>query len=160
MLSARTYALTNTCVTLAKPKSKLNCRCSISTVQFNAHRVLLYSWLEACIKEAVPPTVDLEEGLRSGVILAKLAKFFDKTAVRKIFEDSKLQFRHTDNYNSLYTAMQHISVPDVFFFETTDLYEKKNFPKVIYCVHALAHLLFKMGRAPDKEPCRQVALYR
>ena len=24
-----------------------------------------------------------------------------------------------------------------FIFELTDLYEKKNFPKVIYCIHAL-----------------------
>ena len=26
-----------------------------------------------------------------------------------------------------------------FIFELTDLYEKKNFPKVIYCIHALRY---------------------
>jgi Ras GTPase-activating-like protein IQGAP2/3 len=27
--------------------------------------------------------------------------------------------------------------PQGFIFELTDLYEKKNLPKVIYCIHAL-----------------------
>jgi Ras GTPase-activating-like protein IQGAP2/3 len=29
-----------------------------------------------------------------------------------------------------------------FIFELTDLYNKKNLPKVIYCIHALRHALF------------------
>ena len=29
----------------------------------------------------------------------------------------------------------------------TDLYDKKNIPKVIYCIHALAHLLARRGMA-------------
>lgn len=31
----------------------------------------------------------------------------------------------------------------------TDLYEKKNIPKVIYCIHALSYLLAKNGKAPN-----------
>lgn len=34
-------------------------------------------------------------------------------------------------------------------FETTDLYNKKNIPKVIYCVHALAHFLASKGLADN-----------
>jgi Ras GTPase-activating-like protein IQGAP2/3 len=34
-----------------------------------------------------------------------------------------------------------------FIFETLDLYEKKNFPKVIFCIHALSHLLARRGMA-------------
>ena len=33
-------------------------------------------WMEACVEEDLPPTSDLEEGLRNGVFLAKLAHFF------------------------------------------------------------------------------------
>jgi hypothetical protein len=33
-------------------------------------------------------------------------------------------------------------------FELTDLYDKKNIPKVIYCIHALSHILAKRGMAP------------
>ena len=32
--------------------------------------------MEACVEEDLPPTSDLEEGLRNGVFLAKLAHFF------------------------------------------------------------------------------------
>ncbi|KAJ3070350.1 hypothetical protein HDU98_006615 [Podochytrium sp. JEL0797] len=45
--------------------------------------------------------------------------------------------------------MREIGLPEVFFFELTDLYEKKNFPKVIYCIHALSHVLAKKGLAPS-----------
>jgi Ras GTPase-activating-like protein IQGAP2/3 len=34
-----------------------------------------------------------------------------------------------------------------FVFIVTDLYDKKNIPKVIYCIHALAHLLARRGMA-------------
>lgn len=34
-----------------------------------------------------------------------------------------------------------------FIFIVTDLYDKKNIPKVIYCIHALAHLLARRGMA-------------
>lgn len=36
----------------------------------------------------------------------------------------------------------------MFTFELTDLYDKKNIPKVIYCVHALGFILSGMGLAP------------
>ncbi|CRK32415.1 hypothetical protein BN1723_019600, partial [Verticillium longisporum] len=38
-----------------------------------------------------------------------------------------------------------VELPDLFRFELIDLYEKKNIPKVIYCIHALSWLLFRKG---------------
>lgn len=35
-----------------------------------------------------------------------------------------------------------------YFFELTDLYDKKNMPRVIYMLHALSHFLAKKGIAP------------
>lgn len=32
--------------------------------------------------------------------------------------------------------------------ETTDIYDKKNIPRLIYCIHALSSHLFKLGKAP------------
>lgn len=34
-----------------------------------------------------------------------------------------------------------------FIFEVTDLYNKRNIPKVIFCLHVLSHLLARMGKA-------------
>ncbi|KAJ3038625.1 hypothetical protein HDV00_000469 [Rhizophlyctis rosea] len=106
-------------------------------------------WIEACIKEPIAPIHHMDEELRNGIVLARLAKTFQPDAVKRIFEDrTRLQFRHSDNINYLFEAMRRVGLPEVFFFELTDLYEKKNIPKVIYCIHALSHLLVKKGLAP------------
>ncbi len=41
--------------------------------------------------------------------------------------------------------MKNVGLPSYFYFELTDLYDKKNIPKVIYCIHALSHFLNKSG---------------
>ncbi len=43
-------------------------------------------WIEACINEEIDGITTLEESLRNGVVLAKLARYFDPTAVKRIFE--------------------------------------------------------------------------
>ena len=109
----------------------------------------LISWLEACIKQNLCEIEKLEEHLRNGITLAYLAKFFSPDSVKKIFEDkTKLQFRHSDNINYFFNATRSVGLPDIFLFELTDLYDKKNMPKVIYCIHVLSHLLAKKGLAP------------
>lgn len=46
---------------------------------------ILIRWIEACIAEEIDPVVLLEESLRNGIVLAKLAKSFEPSVVRKIF---------------------------------------------------------------------------
>ncbi|XP_065671327.1 ras GTPase-activating-like protein IQGAP1 isoform X1 [Hydra vulgaris] len=115
-------------------------------------------WLEGCIHEEVPPTTELEQGLTNGVILAKLAHFFAPNVVplRKIFDkdltrykERGLHFRHTDNIMYFIRAMEKISFPPVFYPETTDIYDMKNMPRAIYCIHALSLYLYKLGVAPQ-----------
>ncbi|KAF8970765.1 hypothetical protein BGZ52_010424, partial [Haplosporangium bisporale] len=45
--------------------------------------------------------------------------------------------------------MRKLKLPEIFIFELTDLYDKKNIPKVIYCIHALSHMLASRGVAPN-----------
>ncbi|NWW95529.1 IQGA2 protein, partial [Rhynochetos jubatus] len=115
-------------------------------------------WMEICLKEELPPTTELEEGLRNGVYLAKLAKFFapDVVSDKKIYDveqarykRSGLHFRHTDNTVQWLRAMESIGLPKIFYPETTDVYDRKNIPKTIYCIHALSLYLFKLGLAPQ-----------
>ncbi|XP_069669169.1 ras GTPase-activating-like protein IQGAP1 isoform X2 [Periplaneta americana] len=114
-------------------------------------------WLEAVLKEELPPTTELEENLRNGVYLAKLgniiapelvpkAKIYDVD--QKLFMEAGLRFRHTDNINYWLKSLEEISLPITFHPETTDVYDKKNMPRVIYCLHALSTHLFKLGKAP------------
>ncbi|CAM2114128.1 ras GTPase-activating-like protein IQGAP2 isoform X1 [Caretta caretta] len=115
-------------------------------------------WMEVCLAEELPPTTELEEGLRNGVYLAKLAKFFAPKMVseKKIYDveqtrykRSGLHFRHTDNTVQWLRAMESIGLPKIFYPETTDVYDRKNIPKMIYCIHALSLYLFKLGIAPQ-----------
>ncbi|XP_063679643.1 ras GTPase-activating-like protein IQGAP2 isoform X4 [Bolinopsis microptera] len=118
------------------------------------------NWIEACIEEDLGPTMDIEEALRNGVILAKLGHYFAPEIVTKKriydpdlerFNVRGLHFKHTDNINYWMRAMASIGLPQIFFPTTPDLYDKKNMPKVIYCIHALSIWLSKLGKAPNIE---------
>uniref|UniRef100_A0A8C4UMY4 IQ motif containing GTPase activating protein 1 n=1 Tax=Falco tinnunculus TaxID=100819 RepID=A0A8C4UMY4_FALTI len=115
-------------------------------------------WMEACLSEELPPTTELEEGLRNGVYLAKLGNFFSPkvVSVKKIYDREQtrykatgLHFRHTDNVIQWLNAMAEIGLPKIFYPETTDIYDRKNMPRCIYCIHALSLYLFKLGLAPQ-----------
>ncbi|XP_063051320.1 ras GTPase-activating-like protein IQGAP2 [Engraulis encrasicolus] len=115
-------------------------------------------WMEACLEEELPPTTELEQGLRNGVYLGKLGKFFAPKMVseKKIYDrdqtryqKSGLHFRHTDNTVQWLRAMESVGLPKIFYPETTDVYDRKNMPKVIYCIHALSLYLYKLGIAPQ-----------
>nr|XP_050869767.1 ras GTPase-activating-like protein IQGAP1 isoform X2 [Vespula vulgaris] len=114
-------------------------------------------WIEACIREKLPPTTELEENLRNGVYLAKLGNFMapEILPLHRIYDFDQrryalagLQFRHTDNINYFLQCLQTMELPFTFQPETTDIYDKKNMPRVIYCIHALSTHLFKLGKAP------------
>ena len=105
-------------------------------------------WIETCIREELPCTTECEENLRNGIYLAKLSNFFcpEKVPFKRIYDRDQskwqlhgLHFRHTDNINHWFNAMEHIGLPKIFFPETTDIYDKKNMPRVIYCLHALRY---------------------
>uniref|UniRef100_A0A670ZGW0 IQ motif containing GTPase activating protein 1 n=1 Tax=Pseudonaja textilis TaxID=8673 RepID=A0A670ZGW0_PSETE len=115
-------------------------------------------WMEACLNEELPATTELEEGLRNGVHLAKLGNFFSPKVVslKKIYDREQtrykatgLHFRHTDNVIQWLNAMAEIGLPKIFYPETTDIYDRKNMPRCIYCIHALSLYLFKLGLAPQ-----------
>ncbi|KAF8175380.1 hypothetical protein BJ912DRAFT_988665 [Pholiota molesta] len=90
----------------------------------------------------------MEDGLRNGVVLARLVRVFQgEASVRRIYEDAKLDFLYSDNINHFFRFVREVGLPEGFIFELTDLYAKKNLPKVIYCIHALSHLLARRGMA-------------
>uniref|UniRef100_A0A8D3D219 IQ motif containing GTPase activating protein 2 n=1 Tax=Scophthalmus maximus TaxID=52904 RepID=A0A8D3D219_SCOMX len=115
-------------------------------------------WMEACLEEDLPATTELEEGLRNGVYLGKLANFFapKMVSVKRIYDRDQaryrskgLHFRHTDNTVQWLRAMESVGLPKIFYPETTDVYDRKNMPKVVYCIHALSLYLYKLGIAPQ-----------
>ncbi|KAI0457348.1 hypothetical protein F5B21DRAFT_521199 [Xylaria acuta] len=102
-------------------------------------------WIEDIIHRPIPPIVELDEALRDGVTLAEVVEALTPGRRYRIFRQPRLQARHWDNIATFFRYLDEVEMPDLFRFELTDLYEKKNIPKVIYCVHALSWLLFRKG---------------
>ncbi|XP_061700605.1 ras GTPase-activating-like protein IQGAP3 [Syngnathoides biaculeatus] len=115
-------------------------------------------WMEACLGEELPAPSELEETLRNGVLLAKLAHRFAPSVVprKKIYDLEQrrykaagVEFRHTDNINRWRDALTALGLPPIFHPETTDIYDKKNMPRAVYCIHALSLYLYRLGLAPQ-----------
>lgn len=102
-------------------------------------------WIEDIIHRSIPPIVELEEALRDGVTLAEVVEALNPDRRYRIFRHARLQYRHSDNIAIFFRYLDEVDLPDLFRFELIDLYEKKNIPKVIYCIHALSWLLFRKG---------------
>ncbi|KAF8195779.1 hypothetical protein K438DRAFT_1968278 [Mycena galopus ATCC 62051] len=125
----------------------------IQAYEYLCHVGEAQQWIEGCLQERLEfGIVEVDEGLRNGVVLAKLVRSFRPEEMRKmmkIYEAPKLDFRHSDNINHFFNFVREpeIGLPEGFIFELTDLYDKKNVPKVIYCIHALSHLLARRNMA-------------
>lgn len=120
-------------------------------ISFLCSDIDIIRWIEECVGEELGLTSNFEEALRYGVILAKLTKYFSPQSVKRIFDpkmEQELQFRHSDNTNYFFAGCKVVNFPQIFIFELLDVYDKKNVPKAIYCLHALSHFLVKMGLAP------------
>ncbi|ODV83304.1 hypothetical protein CANARDRAFT_19593 [[Candida] arabinofermentans NRRL YB-2248] len=122
------------------------------------------NWIEQCLGESIDlkddSIVEFQEYLRNGVILAKLTQTFDPSIKFNIYTgDSKnektnyknksgLFFKFTENIVLFLKFLKKMQVPEMFIFETTDLFEMKNFPKVVFCLHALSIMLSNLNKAP------------
>ena len=123
-------------------------RDNVQAYEYLCHCSEAQQWMERVIGEPLGGDIaNMAEEMRNGIALAKLAKTFEPSCVPRIFVHPRLQFRHTDNINYYFQFVDKIRLPNCFRFELTDLYEKKNFPKVVYCLHALSHFMAHHGRS-------------
>ena len=55
----------------------------------------IFRWIEACINEQLPTTTEVEEGLRNGVFLAKLAHFIsqDLVPLKRIYDRDQTRYK-------------------------------------------------------------------
>lgn len=101
--------------------------------------------------------------LTNGILLAEIARYFDPENVSKVYtgfksinnnnNDNKInykminkQFKFTENIVKFLDFLRRVKLPSLFIFETNDLYEKKDIPKVIACLHALSCLMSMLGK--------------
>ncbi|TIC59892.1 hypothetical protein E3Q03_03628 [Wallemia mellicola] len=140
----------------------------LAAYEYLCHISEAIRWMEECLESSLEmDEVQAEEGLRDGIVLFRLASVwgfgegmedghFGWDGIRKNYAGHRRLFTHpnarhfkyVDNINYFFEFIKRIKLPELFTFETTDLYEKKNIPKVIYCLHALSYLLAGRGVAP------------
>lgn len=97
-------------------------------------------WLQIVLDEKILQSpVELISYIRNGIYLAKLANVILPKKRPVYTNDTKLEFRHTENINRFFHLLDYLDVPDLFRFELTDLYDAKDVPKVWYCLHAMSH---------------------
>uniref|UniRef100_W5MQH9 IQ motif containing GTPase activating protein 3 n=1 Tax=Lepisosteus oculatus TaxID=7918 RepID=W5MQH9_LEPOC len=82
-------------------------------------------------------------------LLTILSLFSFLSFFRWRLQATGLHFRHTDNINHWRGALAEVGLPSIFYPETTDIYDKKNMPRTVYCIHALSLYLFRLGLAPQ-----------
>ena len=56
-----------------------------------------------------------------------------------------VDYRHTDNINFFLAFLKKVGLPKIFYPTTLDVYERKNLPRLVYCLHCLSHLLERKG---------------
>lgn len=122
--------------------------------EYLCHLAEARTWIETHITTRADPTIplwdesisDFENSLRNGYALAHLARSLGGPSCQgPIYNDPVRHFRHTANINIFFELLNEVKLPEIFRFETVDLYDGKNIPKVIYCIHALSHLLARRG---------------
>ncbi|GAA6013146.1 hypothetical protein JCM10207_006185 [Rhodosporidiobolus poonsookiae] len=129
--------------------------------EYLCHLAEARQWLASNISTLPDPNQPLwgesinefEQSLRNGYALAHLARSLGTTEGCKggIYNDPVRHFRHTVNINIFFSLVGEVGLPEIFRFETVDLYDAKNLPKVIYCLHALSHLMARRGLTSKME---------
>lgn len=124
-------------------------RHDLASYEYLCHVGEAQQWIEGCLDEELEFGVtEMDDGLKDGVALAKLARVFQgEDVVKHIWTEAKHRFRQSDNINYFLNFVRTVGMPETFIFELTDLYNQKNIPKVIFCIHVLSHLLARLGRA-------------
>eukprot|EP00002_Diphylleia_rotans_P006359 TRINITY_DN15741_c0_g1_i1.p1 TRINITY_DN15741_c0_g1~~TRINITY_DN15741_c0_g1_i1.p1 ORF type:complete len:192 (-),score=44.85 TRINITY_DN15741_c0_g1_i1:187-762(-) len=101
------------------------------------------AWLEAVLAESSGST-RLQEWLKSGVRLCTAINRVKPNTVKKINTNS-MAFMQMENLSNFLAGCKSLGVIDSDLFSPVDLYEEKNWPQVIQCIHSL-------GRVAQKVP--------
>eukprot|EP01133_Synstelium_polycarpum_P007441 gene7441-8706_t len=104
---------------------------------FLYNREEVRAWLEECLAQSFDEE-DLFLALMDGIWLCKLANIIKPGIIRRIHRKNSPPYMKLENINFFLCACLELGVLPDHLFLPTDLYEKKNLKKVIYCLLALS----------------------
>ena len=71
-------------------------------------------------------------------------KFYEINQIYDLAKARQPSWKHMPNHNIFLYICKSLGLPIMFIPETTDIYDLKNIPKVIYCMISLSYLLDKI----------------
>eukprot|EP00004_Rigifila_ramosa_P010066 TRINITY_DN21858_c0_g1_i1.p1 TRINITY_DN21858_c0_g1~~TRINITY_DN21858_c0_g1_i1.p1 ORF type:complete len:194 (-),score=44.86 TRINITY_DN21858_c0_g1_i1:37-618(-) len=103
-------------------------------------------WISAVLH--VELAADTQEALKSGEHLCNLINAIQPGSVKKV-NTSTMAFKCLENLDMFINACKAYGVKDTDLFQPVDLYENKNMPLVIQCIHALGAKAGANGFSPS-----------
>lgn len=97
-------------------------------------------WIQACINEELPPTTELEEGLRNGVYLAQLGHFLAPQVVplKKIYDKDQSRYQVRQIKIQLIEFPHYILWNEIYIYvNILSFWKKKWFRKLMLFKHKL-----------------------
>lgn len=90
-------------------------RKELGAYEYLCHVGEAQQWIEGCLGEELGFGVtEMEEGIRDGVALAKLARLYEgEQVVKHIWEDSKHRFKQSDNIVYFLNFVRNVGMPEV-----------------------------------------------
>lgn len=98
-------------------------------------------WIEAVLKKKLPGP--LGSTLRNGVILCELARAIQPGSVRKPYTGGTSNYKEMENITMFINYGRSLGVPDHLNMSTVALYEQKDIPQVIGCIHVFGSYVQK-----------------
>mmetsp|Transcript_13481 Transcript_13481/g.18624 ORF Transcript_13481/g.18624 Transcript_13481/m.18624 type:complete len:1451 (-) Transcript_13481:48-4400(-) len=86
---------------------------------------------------------DLFPVLRDGIRLCKIINLVKAGTIAKIADSVGKPFLMLDNINFFLKALKDLGIPDHESFLPLDLLERKNMPRVVYCIHRMAATFYQ-----------------
>jgi hypothetical protein len=100
------------------------------------------TWIEAVLEERLG-TLSLQEELKSGEVLCRLANKIKPGSVAKI-STMKMPFKQMENIANYLSACTALGMPTFESFQTVDLFEGKNMAAVVTNLHSLGRIAQSM----------------
>lgn len=142
-------------------------RDNLKLASFVCRLLEIKRWIEKVLGESIgleDYNIDkFPDYLVNGVLICRIAQKFDPKLIPKIWTCDgnnkfgntpeiyllkKRDFKYIQNIGQFLSFTSKVKLPILFSFETNDLYEMADIPKVIGCLHALACMMEIASGAP------------
>eukprot|EP00004_Rigifila_ramosa_P012338 TRINITY_DN2665_c1_g1_i3.p1 TRINITY_DN2665_c1_g1~~TRINITY_DN2665_c1_g1_i3.p1 ORF type:complete len:596 (+),score=180.10 TRINITY_DN2665_c1_g1_i3:41-1789(+) len=114
--------------------------------EFNEKQMEIFFWIENLLGEQLMADLqaepDLSVPLHDGVVLCRIAALM-LPSLTKFHRSPKTAMSMLENIKIFVDSCRQLGVKNLF--DPPDLYEKRNMAKVVFTLHSLARVAFKMG---------------